>query len=63
MLKILDSFSSIDAIMLINTVKFSQTVSEGSRTELTFVDHDAYKVQAERPIEQDKSNDLGSLFS
>ena len=62
--KIIDNFSGIDAIKLLNNVTFSSSVDDGNTTTLTFVDKDAYQVQANEPRVDKKTNkqDLASLF-
>lgn len=61
LVKIKDVFCDLDAIMLINTVKFSIALGDGQgeRTELTFVDKDAYKIEAEKSKSETKSNNVG----
>lgn len=65
LVKINDVFCDISAILLINTVKFTQSLgdNQGSRTELSFIDKDAYKIEANKPISEKKSNNTGFKFS
>ena len=62
LVKVNDKFSGINATMLINNVTYSFSNKSGSETDLTFVDKDAYKVQAEKPRKEKKANKTGGLF-
>jgi len=63
LVKVQDDFASIDDILLIKSCRYSFTTDKGSTTELKLVDQDAYKEQAEKPISEKKSSNLGSLFT
>lgn len=54
-----DVFCDINAVRLINTVRYHLNNEDASHTVLSFVDPDAYKVQAEEPVATKKSNEVG----
>lgn len=60
LVSIVDEFSDINAQMLINSVKFMFSASEGSRTEIGFVPKDSYQVKISEPDSND--NVGGNLF-
>ncbi len=62
LVRVVDDFSGINAVMLINNVTFDFSVRNGSKTSLTLVDKDAYKVQANKPKVEKKSNKVGFGF-
>jgi prophage tail gpP-like protein len=65
LVQIIDTFSQINDILLVNTVKFTLSLGDeaGSRTELTFVNKNAYKPESQIPISEQKSSDFGSAFN
>jgi len=62
LVKVVDVFSDVDSILLINTVRYIVDNDGGNKTQLTLVDVDAYQVQASKPVAAKKSSSLGSLF-
>ncbi len=59
LVQINDIFCDLNAEMLVNTVEYNLSNDDGSHTVLTFVDPDAYFVQASEPIATQKSNKIG----
>ena len=62
LVKVQDDFADIDDILLIKSCRYTFDNDTGSKTELLMVDQDAYKEQAEKPIAEKKSSNLGGLF-
>ena len=62
LVRVVDDFSDIEAVMLINNVSFSLSRDGGSITTLTLVDKDAYQVQANKPKLEKKTNKVGLSF-
>ena len=54
-----DEFAALNAIMLVNSVTYSQSIEQGSLTTLNFVDRDAYIVEANKPAVQKRTNKTG----
>lgn len=58
LVQVVDEFAQLNAIMLINSVTYNFSIDSGSTTSLSLVDQDAYKVEAEKPQVQKRSNKI-----
>jgi prophage tail gpP-like protein len=63
LVNIQDDFADINAIMLVKSVTYSQSLDEGSITELQFVVKDSYTLQAEQNALEANVNKLGDIFT
>ena len=52
--------SRVDAKLLIKSVEYKLSDSEGSTTEITCVDKNSYTLQAEQDLRDSRANDLGA---
>ncbi len=63
LVQVIDRFAEIDAKLIINRVVYTLSDDEGSKTQLFFVEQDAYQVQALLPVAIKKSNDFGGTLN
>lgn len=58
-----DDQAGIDEIMLINSIKFTQSKAAGTRTQLGLVEKDAYTVELSQPIPSEKKDSPFANFN
>lgn len=63
LVSVLDEFSDVNATLLINTVEYNLSVDSGETTILGMVTKDAYTLEANKPVKDEKSESLGEEFT
>ena len=63
LVRVLDQFAGIDAILLIKKVSFESSLNSGNTTKLCMVVKDAYSLQAEQDAREARANTQGDKFT
>lgn len=62
LIRVIDEWEDVDAVLLIDRLTFSFSVRKGSTTKIRCVSPDAYTLEASEPQKQKETNSIGGLF-